>query len=265
MTDWNAETYHRVSNPQFEFGVPVLARLPLRGDELVLDVGCGTGRLTERVIERVPHGRVIGIDLSANMLGVAREYLRPRYGSRVALVRATATALPVSGVADAIFSTATFHWIRDHRLLFQNLFAALKPGGRLVAQCGGGPNVRRLNDRALSLMHEPEFEPWFDAWSDPWNYAEAAVTGERLTETGFVDVETNVEPTPVVQPDAGAFHVFVTNVIARPFLAHLTTDDLRRRFVDRLTDQAAQDDPPFELDYWRLNMSARKPQPVARH
>jgi trans-aconitate methyltransferase len=258
MTDWNAETYHRVSNPQFEFGLPVLARLPLRGDELVLDVGCGTGRLTEKVIERVPRGRVIGIDLSANMLGVARDYLRPRYGSRVDLVRATATALPVDRAADAIFSTATFHWIHDHRRLFGSLLAALKPGGRLVAQCGGGPNVRRIHHRALSLMRDAAFERWFDAWSDPWNYAEAEVTAERLAEAGFVDVRTNVEPTPVVLPDAAAFHLFVTNVIARPFLAQLPTDDLRRGFVDRLTDDASRDDPPFELDYWRLNMSARK-------
>src|SRR3954462_10081583 len=102
MADWNAETYHRVSNPQFEFGLPVLARLPLRGDELVLDVGCGTGRLTERVIDRVPRGGVGGIDLSENMLGVAREYLRPRYGARVELGRASATALPIDGIADAI-------------------------------------------------------------------------------------------------------------------------------------------------------------------
>ena len=63
MREWNASVYHRVSNPQLEWGLPVLARLPLTGDEVVLDVGCGTGRLTDRLAERLPRGRVAAVDL----------------------------------------------------------------------------------------------------------------------------------------------------------------------------------------------------------
>src|SRR3954470_6057210 len=193
MADWNADAYHRVSNPQFEWGLPVLARLPLRGGELVLDVGCGTGRLTEKVAERLPHGRVVGFDVSENMLTVAREYLRPRLGSRIALVRATATALPIAAAADAIFSTATFHWVLDHPLLFRSLYTALRPGGRLEAQCGGGPNIRRIHQRALALTRQTEFGSFFATWSDPWEYADAETTASRLAEAGFVDIRTSVE------------------------------------------------------------------------
>jgi trans-aconitate 2-methyltransferase len=136
MREWNAETYHRVSNPQFDWGTVVLARLPLDGGECVLDVGCGTGRLTEQLLTRLPHGRVIGIDQSANMVRVARDYLKPQ-GPRMQLLVADAVALPLEAHADAVFSTATFHWVLDHPRLFRSLHDALKPGGRLVAQCGG--------------------------------------------------------------------------------------------------------------------------------
>ena len=153
MREWNAEAYHRVSDPQLAWGLRVLLRLPLRGDECVLDVGCGTGRLTDKLLERLPAGQVVALDQSLNMLAVARDYLAPRFPSQVRLVAADAAALPVANRADAVFSTATFHWVLDHPALFRSLFAALKPGGRLVAQCGGGPNIQRVRDRCAALSN----------------------------------------------------------------------------------------------------------------
>ena len=258
VREWNADTYHRVSNPQFEWGLPVLARLPLRGDELVLDVGCGTGRLTDKLLDRLPLGRGIGIDPSENMLTVAREYLRPRHGGRVTLVRADASALPVFQQADAIFSTATFHWILDHQQLFRSLHAALKPGGLLVAQCGGKSNLQRVHERAATLMLDADFAPHFANWQEPWEFADATTTEQRLRGAGFVDIRTTVEWSPVVQPTADAYAVFLANVICRPHLSHLPDDDTRRHFIDRLTRAAIHDTPAFELDYWRLNVAARK-------
>ena len=119
MREWNAETYHRVSNPQFDWGMVVLARLPLDGGECVLDVGCGTGRLTEQLLARLSLGRVIGIDQSSNMVSVAREHLK-RHGDRLRLLVADAAALPIREEADAVFGTATFHWVLDHPRLFRS-------------------------------------------------------------------------------------------------------------------------------------------------
>jgi trans-aconitate 2-methyltransferase len=258
MREWNAEVYHRVSNPQFDWGIVVLERLPLRGDEFVLDVGCGTGRLTERLLDRLPRGRVLAIDLSANMVASAREYLVPRHGRRVMLAIADAAALPIRECADAIFSTATFHWVVDHSSLFKSLHSAVKPGGRLVAQCGGRRNLARIHHRLDAMRTRPEYAPYFTGWRDPWEFTDAATAAQRLTEAGFIEIDTSVEFSPVVLQDAASFAAFVTNVICRPYLAHLPEAALRERFIESITAQAANDNPPFELDYWRLNLSARR-------
>jgi trans-aconitate 2-methyltransferase len=259
MREWNAEAYHRVSDPHVRWGIPVLARLPLEGSELVIDVGCGTGRLTEKLLERLPRGRVVATDLSANMLATARDFLSPRFRSQIGFVVADASAMPVADRADAVFSTATFHWVCDHERLFRSIHAALKAGGRLVAQCGGGPNLHRVHERCAMLMRQPEFAPHFAMWADPWQFADPGTTAARLRAAGFVDIVTNLESAPVVHADAGAYRAFVTNVICRPHLAHLPDASFRDRFIAALTELAAQDEPAFELDYWRLNMDARKP------
>jgi trans-aconitate methyltransferase len=258
MREWNAETYHRVSNPQFDWGTVVLDRLPLRGDELVLDVGCGTGRLTEKLLQRLPRGRVLAIDLSSNMLQVARDYLRPSFGPRIQLAIADAASLPVGEQADAVFSTATFHWVLDHPQLFRSLRDALKPGGHLVAQCGGGANLARIHERLDRLRHESAFAAHFASWREPWEFADADATAARLADAGFERIHTSVEWSPVVFPAAEEFSAFIANVICRPYLAYLNEPSLRDQLIAQITALASHDSPPFELDYWRLNIEARR-------
>ena len=258
MREWNAEQYHEISNPMFAMAMPVLNRLQLRGDERVLDVGCGSGLVTEKLAQRVPDGHVVAIDMSTNMLGTAREHLRP-LARRVSYVLADAARLPFNETADAIFSTATFHWVLDHEALFRSLFQALKPGGRLVAQCGGGPNIERLHNRAARLMREPEFAGYFETWRDPWEFADAETTRRRLEGAGFTSVMTSIEPSPVLHDDPDSFSIYLTNIICRHHLAYLPTVAAQQQFVAALTRLAAADPVPFELDYWRLNIDATRP------
>jgi trans-aconitate 2-methyltransferase len=237
----------------------VLSRLPLDGDECVLDVGCGTGRLTEQLLARLPQGRVIGIDQSSNMIGVARDYLESQR-RHIQLLVADAAALPIHAHADAVFSTATFHWVLDHPRLFDSLHDALKPGGRLVAQCGGAKNLARIHHRCEALMAaDARFAPSFTSWSEPWEFAGAETTARRLADAGFGDIRTWVEQSPVVFPDKEAFRTFITNVVCRPHLARLPDAGAKDAFIDELTQLAAGDNPPFELDYWRPNIDARRP------
>lgn len=254
--EWNSAAYHRLSAPQVSWGKKVLARLRLRGDEVVLDAGCGTGRLTAELLEGLPKGYVVGIDVSRNMLRSAREHLS-HFGNRVSLVACDFLHLPFEHAFGGIVSTAAFHWVLDHDKLFRNLHQALIPGGWLEAQCGGGPNVARLRARANALAATPELAAYFVGFREPWLFQNAESAASMLKRAGFVDVGTSLESAPTVLEDAKQYGEFVRNIIFHRHLENLPTEQLRTEFIEKLSEQAAADDPPFTLDYWRLNLRGR--------
>lgn len=256
--EWDADAYQRISSPQVAWGRSVLSRLELTGNETVVDAGCGTGRLTAELLERLPAGRVIAIDLSANMLDVAKRELEPRFAGRVHFAQCHLLNGCLAPAADVVFSTATFHWVLDHPRLFRELRGMLVPGGRLVAQCGGGANLARVHDRAMAVMKTKRFVRYLAAWNNPWEFADAVTTEARLRDAGFTDIETWLESAPTPMPDAAAFAEFARAVVLRPYIALLPDESSRAAFIEELTGQFAKDHPPFVFDYCRLNISATK-------
>jgi trans-aconitate 2-methyltransferase len=227
------------------WGSAVLERLPLAGDETVLDAGCGSGRVTEELVERLPHGRVIAADAAPSMLVEARRRLE-RFGDRVTFVECDlGRPLPIAGPVDAVLSTATFHWVLDHDALFANLAAVLRPSGRLVAQCGGVGNV--------ASVHAAAAEELGDGWHGPWNFATPEETAARLEAAGFVDVETwlHDEPTPIEPGEP--METFLRTVILRNHVERVP-DAERAGFVRRVAELL----PASTIDYVRLNILARR-------
>jgi trans-aconitate methyltransferase len=259
VREWNSSEYHRLSQPQVSWGKKVLSRLKLRGDELVLDAGCGTGRLTADLLQALPTGRVVALDVSQNMSRAAREYLRPQFGERAQVITADLLDLPFIAAFDGIVSTAAFHWVLDHDRLFRGLFQSLRPGGWLQAQCGGGQNIARLSGRMDALAQSPKFASFLATFPSPWLYQNAEGAAGTLKRAGFVEVQTNIEAAPTLFDDRRHYFEFVKTVIVRAHLERLPDENLREQYVSDLSDQAADDDPPFLIDYWRLNLSARKP------
>ena len=254
MPDWDAAHYHQVSDPQTRWGLKVLDRLRPVNGERILDIGCGSGRLTLALTERAPGAAVVGSDVSPAMVREARKAL----GRHAPVVQADAVRLPFRPGFDAIFSTATFHWVQDHARLFSEIHRVLVPGGRLVSQAGGGPNLARLYGRCSDLAAEAEFAPAFSGWTDPWNFADVEETTGRLRDAGFIDVSAWLESTPTGFAGADDYRAFVRTVCLRHQLARLDEGE-RERYLGRLVEAAAEDDPAFTLDYWRLNIDARKP------
>jgi trans-aconitate 2-methyltransferase len=173
---------------------------------------------------------------------------------------ADGAALPFVNTFDAVFSAATLHWIPDHDRLFQSIHAALKAGGRLVAQAGGANNLDILYGRARQLMRSPAYAQFFTSWSSPSHFENIADTENRLRRAGFEDIDVSLVPSPVPFATAEDYAEFVAPVCLRHQLDRLPTE-MRDAFVQHLTEQAVHDDPPLTLDYWRLNISARKAAP----
>jgi trans-aconitate 2-methyltransferase len=232
----------------------------LRGDELLMDAGCGTGRLTAQLLQSLPRGRVVGVDVSQNMLAAAQDYLAPDFGGKFLLVAADLQDLPFERAFDGIFSTAAFHWVLDHDRLFRSLFRALRPGGWLQAQCGGGQNLARLRRRIDALAATAKYDQYFDGFREPWTFNDAETAAEVMQRAGFIEVETSVESALTILEGSPQYADFVRSVILRQHLRRIPDDESRTAFVAALTSQAETDDPPFSLDYWRLNLGAKIPE-----
>src|SRR5262245_30503434 len=173
---WDAPAYDRVSNPHVQWGDAVVARLALDGHERVLDAGCGTGRVTELLLARLPRGHVVALDGSPEVLAEARRRLAASV-DRVEFVRADLRrALPVQPVVDATCWTGTFHWVPHHVGLFQQLAAVVRPGGQLVVPCGGHGNIASVQ-AAMTASG--------DTWPGPWHFATVEATRARLAAAGF--------------------------------------------------------------------------------
>lgn len=241
---WDAAAYDRVSDPQAGWGATVLERLDLAGGEVVLDAGCGTGRVTEALLGRLPAGRVVALDRSPAMVVLARRRLPP---DRVSVVVADLSApLPLrAGSLGAVVSTATFHWVPDHDALFRELSRVLRPGGQLVVQCGGRGNLGSVRGMLAEAGN--------GAWRGPWNYATAEATSARLEAAGFAGVRCWLNDEQTTFASREALGAFLRTVVLWPYLERLPEAE-HESFVERVLDRL----PDLVLDYVRLNMVARR-------
>jgi trans-aconitate 2-methyltransferase len=226
----------------------VLARLELRGDEVAVDAGCGSGRVTAELIERLPNGRVIAVDGSEAMVTKAKE----RLGDRAGYLVSDLVELQLEESVDLVFSTATLHWIHDHDRLFRQLRAALKPGGRLVAQCGGHGNVAAHTRAIVAVASDPNYGQHLTGAQAPWNFASPEETEPRLRDAGFAEARCWLEPKPV-QPERPL--EFISTVTLGPILDQLP-EEKRRSFAEAVLEQ---EDEPLILEYVRLNIEATVP------
>jgi len=245
VREWDGTSYDRISGTMEALGLAVLDRLELRGTETVLDAGCGSGRVTQALIERLPGGRVIGVDESPSMIEAARQRLGPEIDLRVADLLELELAEPV----DAVFSTATFHWIADHERLFARMYAVLAPGGRLVAQCGGEGNIDILRGVAREVLACEPYARHFEGWRPPWNYAGPDATRERLLAAGFSQAECWLTPAPR-QPEQP--REFLSTIVLGPHVQQLP-EELRERYMDEVLAALGE---PVTVDYVRLNIDA---------
>jgi len=254
---WDGDSYDRISGPMEALGREVLGRLELEGDEVVLDAGCGSGRITQALVERLPRGRVIAVDASPSMADAARRRLRrSRLGNasadgarRVEVRVLDLLDLELERPVDAVLSTATFHWIPDHDRLFARLHEALRPGGHLVAQCGGEGNIDALRAKASAVLARDPWAEHFVEWRTPWNYAGPGETRERLLGAGFAGAECWLQPAPQ-QPEHA--REFLATIVFGPHVQHLPAD-LREPFIDAVLGEVGE---PVVVDYVRLNIDA---------
>jgi trans-aconitate 2-methyltransferase len=256
--EWDAAEYEAISAPQTGWGASFLEvflrRRGLRGDEAVVDAGCGTGRVTELLLRHLPGGSMLAVDASETMVEAARRRFAGDW--RVRVEWEDILRLEVVEPVDMIFSTAVFHWIKDHERLFVRLARILKPGGQLVAQCGGMGNVARTLMVTEQVMSEDRFGLFFTDWDAGWYFADPETTRTRLEAAGFEEVETWLHDEQAEFGSAEELARFLKTVVLRSHVAMLPETE-REPFAAAVAARLAQRGT-LVVDYVRLNMLATR-------
>lgn len=243
-SDWNASAYDRVSDPQALWAEAVIDRLEVTGPVSILDAGCGSGRVTQLLLERFPEATVTGVDASPAMIDQARRRLEP-FGARIRLIVGDLTEpIDVAEPVDAVFSNAVFHWVADHETLFARLADAMRPGAVLSAQWGGAGNIASLLDALEDVGGAAPMRP---------NFASTGETALRLVDAGFAEVRTWSHAAPADFSTDAAFEEYLETVCLRCHLDLLEPAD-REGFVQRVAERL----PGRRIDYVRLNATARR-------
>ncbi|MBE1485506.1 class I SAM-dependent methyltransferase [Plantactinospora soyae] len=244
LLEWDARSYDALPLPHRHWGTDLLARLPLAGTETVLDLGCGTGRDTERLLAALPAGRVLALDGSRRMLAALGERLSGA-GDRLTVLHADLREpLRLPERVDAAFSVATLHWLPDHDLVFHGVGAALRPGGRFVAEAGGRGNVAGVL-RALAEVSGGTDEARF------WNFSGVDDTVARLRGAGFTDIDVQLVPDPARLEPGEPLEAFLGTVVLGAHLRELPAER-RRPFVRAVARRL----PEPVVDYVRLRIDA---------
>lgn len=198
---WNASDYHQHASAQTGWGRDVHERLGLRGDERLVDLGCGDGRLTAELAARVPRGRILGIDADPEMIAFARAH---HGGDSVEFVLGDARSFSLGRRADLIVSTACLHWVEDQTAVLACCRAHLDPGGRVFFQMGGRGNCAELVTAARAVADRPRWARWLLPFSHPWHFHGPEVFRELLPRCGFRAVRAELVAKDMVHDGPGA-------------------------------------------------------------
>jgi trans-aconitate 2-methyltransferase len=255
-TYWNAEVYERIGTPMRGWAQQVITDLNLRGDETVLDSGCGSGSVTFDLLERLPKGRIFAVDSSPDMIAQLTKSLEERGERRVLPIHASLTDFELPEKVDVVFSNAVFHWIPDDDGLFSSLARATKPGGRLRAQCGGAGN----NERLMAATHEVErrapYNEHFKKPSEFRKYRTPDAAREAMERNGWTEARASLFESPVVFEDEGSAVLYLRTIILQPQTAKLP-ESLHDGFLqDVVHETVRRHGAPFIADYVRLDLWA---------
>jgi trans-aconitate 2-methyltransferase len=258
-TYWNAEVYDRIGRPMRRWAQQVIDDLGLRGDETVLDAGCGSGSVTFDLLERLPNGRVYALDSSPEMISKLSQSLEERGETRVTPIRASLTDFTLPEGVDVVFSNAVFHWIPDDDALFGCLLRATKPGGRLRAQCGGGANIVRLMEATHGVEARGPYNAHLSPDSEFRKYRSAEEAETAMTRAGWTDARAKVFDAPVTFESEGDAVLYLRTIILQQQTAALP-GDLGDAFLrDVIHETIERFGAPFVADYVRLDLWATRP------
>ncbi|MDW0167461.1 MAG: class I SAM-dependent methyltransferase [Nitrososphaeraceae archaeon] len=283
---WDARTYDQVSYlVQYRWGQQVLEWRKWRGNEIVMDAGCGSGLLTKQLAKKVPRGKVYAVDIDSNMIKQARNNLQ--LFDNVEIMQSSFTDIRLPQKLDVVFSNSALHWLQDHRNAFRIFWEMLKPthsndndndtadtsnstgnisSSQLLIQCGGYGNLQEIITLLERITYLDQFKAYFTKWKQSWYFAKPDDTNKLLEEIGYVNTRVYSNSDCIILPNRHMYSRFVKTVVAKPYLERLSPDNgdkLKTAFLELFLDEVKKHSNKSKtrwfLDFVRLNIVARRP------
>jgi trans-aconitate methyltransferase len=239
---WNAADYAANSAAQQTWARELIAQLKLRGDEHILDVGCGDGKVTAEIARAVPRGSVAGIDASPEMIEFSSRTFPPRQFPNLAFQVMDARRIHFAREFDIVFSSSTLHWVDDHRAFLRGAACVLKPGGRLLVSCGGKGNAQ---DVFLALRPEMRMKRWrsfFRKLPTPYFFHVPDDYKKWLPRFGFETRQVRLAPKEAVYNGCEAFAAWFRTTWL-PYTQRVP-EEMREEFTAAVTDRYVAKHPP---------------------
>ncbi len=206
---WNADEYARYSSGQEKWAKELLAKLKLRGNENVLDLGCGDGRITVEIANMVKDGSVAGVDNSEEMIKLAKErYPADKYGN-LSFAVMDAGEIKYEAKFDVVFSNAALHWVHDHKKVLEGINRSLIPGGRFLIQTGGTGNAASGFETIDLMSAMDEWIPYLKDAKSPYNFFSDKDYEKLVPEAGFEPIRIELLKKDMVHEGIEAFKGFI--------------------------------------------------------
>lgn len=263
---WDAKNYHKVSSIQETWAIELLSKRKWKGNEVLVDAGCGTGRVTKIISNILKEGKIYAIDLDHNMIENAKLNLKDQ--ENVIFIKSDLSTVELPEPVDIIFSNAVIHWIKDHYNLFSNFLKLLKKSGEILIQCGGKGNLGTIQPILDLTRKSNAFKGYFQDWEDPWNFASAEETYSMMERVGFKKVETSLTKKIAKFSSFEEYKLFMKTVVMKPYLSYLPSD-YNNQIIDSFIDcffkyykesikGLTKVPNDYNIDYTRLNIRAFK-------
>ena len=258
---WDAADYYDSSSQQKKWGRELLPKLRLLGDELVLDIGCGDGKLSAEIAQLVPSGQVVGVDSSPEMIGFARENFPPETCPNLSWEVMDAQELRYDGEFDVVFSNAVLHWVPDQGLVLRGVKRGLRPGGRLLFQMGGRGMASNVVQVMMSLLSRDEWGRYFNDFSLPYRFCAPEEYTQWLEDAGLRPLRVELVPKDMTHEGVGGLAAWIRTTWL-PFTQRLP-EELRDDFIAEIVEGYIELFPPdahglIHVDAVRLEVEAEK-------
>lgn len=242
MYNWDPKSYMKSSSEQQRWARELFSKLQLQGDESILDIGCGDGKVTAELATLVPSGRVLGIDSSREMISHARETHPPIEHPNLEFQEGEATSLSFEACFDRVVSFACLHWVRDHQAVLRGVKKGLRSQGRLLIQCGGRGNAAQVFEVAQETTDLERWKKYFREFEDPYYFYGPEGYSDWLKAAGLRPLRVELIPKDMVQQGREGFAGWVRSTW-HPYIERVPPE-LRSGFIDELTDRYLKAHPP---------------------